>query len=68
MDRENQHLVRAAHERAEKRHGRAKHLLSRDAWEALVKAEAFDIIASQVDETQSMVRYASAVMRSLADD
>jgi hypothetical protein len=65
---ENQHLVQAAFDRAAKKHGKAKHLLSRDAWEALVKAEAFDIIVTQVDETQSMVRYAGAVLRALNEE
>lgn len=67
MTTENQHLIKSAFERAEKRHGKARHLLSRETWEALVKAEAFDIIASQVDESQSMVRYANAVTRALGD-
>jgi hypothetical protein len=68
MATENQHLVKAAFDRAEKRHGKAKHLLSRAAWEALVKAEAFDIIMGQVDESQSMVRYANAIQRALSDE
>lgn len=59
----HERLVRLAHSRAEKKHGDARHLLSRETWEALVKAEALDIAAAQVAD-DPMACFAREVMAS----
>lgn len=62
---ENAHLVKAAFERAEEKYGKAWHVLAPEIREALVKAEAFNIIAQQHDASGPMVRFAIAVVREL---
>jgi hypothetical protein len=62
---ENAHLVKAAFERAEEKYGKAWGFFSAEVREALVKSEAFNIIAQQHDEANKMTQFAVAVVREL---
>lgn len=62
---ENKHLVKAAFDEAERKYGKAWHLFAPEVRESLVKAEAFNIISRQLDESSAMVRFAQSVVREL---
>lgn len=65
MAAEHVHLVKEAFRAAESKYGKSWHLLSAEIREALVRAEAFNIIARQVDTSESMVRFAAEVVCEL---
>ena len=62
---ENAHLVKAAFERAEDKYGKAWQFFAPEIREALVRSEAFNIVATQHDVSDAMVRFAQAVVREI---
>jgi hypothetical protein len=63
----NAHLVQQAFAEAQKKYGRHWHLLSPGIREALIRAEAFNVIVRQVEsaEVDTWVQFAHAVVREL---
>lgn len=68
MNSADKALVGVVRKRAASKWGAAWHLLSAEVREAIVKAEALDLIASQVDVEVPMTTFAQAVLESIGSN